>query len=361
MTGVEQMDLLDAQRSIVLARSRRRPEPVGGRAAVTGRGLGAASGALSPESQSSLSRRRCGRSVLAACSAVSVPEIALDLANPKQPSVVVAGLSRRDLAALERAHLSARGLGGGVPRLGRAERRQAELRRRRRALRRHGRDRALHARLFRSTPAAPTTSPSIPRPLPAAGLTQIPEASRRVEMPAAPRDAADHASPLSTRPGRWSRPTCSGCTSSSRVRWASAPGRTTSRSWTRQGADMPGALLPLDTDLWNGEHTRFTFLFDPGRVKRGILPESRDGPSAAARRHVHDRRPPRVAGRAGPAARLGVPQGLPRRPADRDARCRSTTWSVAAPAAGSREPLRLTFPSPLDHGLVQRALTVAAR
>ena len=40
MTGVEQMDQLDAQRSIVLARRRRRPQPVGGRAAVTGRGWG---------------------------------------------------------------------------------------------------------------------------------------------------------------------------------------------------------------------------------------------------------------------------------------------------------------------------------
>ena len=46
---------------------------------------------------------------------------------------------------------------------------------------------------------------------------------------------------------------------------------------------MPGALLPLDTDLWNGDRTRFTILFDPGRVKRGILPNRDDGPAAAGR------------------------------------------------------------------------------
>ncbi len=34
-----------------------------------------------------------------------------------------------------------------------------------------------------------------------------------------------------------------------------------------RGREMPDALLPLDTELWNGDRTRFTLLFDPGRVK----------------------------------------------------------------------------------------------
>jgi hypothetical protein len=42
-----------------------------------------------------------------------------------------------------------------------------------------------------------------------------------------------------------------------------------------QGRDMQDAVLPLDTGLWNPDHTRFTVLFDPGRVKRGILPNRR--------------------------------------------------------------------------------------
>ena len=39
-----------------------------------------------------------------------------------------------------------------------------------------------------------------------------------------------------------------------------------------RGREMPDALLPLDTELWNDDRTRFTLLFDPGRVKRDILP-----------------------------------------------------------------------------------------
>ena len=36
---------------------------------------------------------------------------------------------------------------------------------------------------------------------------------------------------------------------------------------------MEDPFLPLDTDLWNDDATtRLTVLFDPGRVKRGILP-----------------------------------------------------------------------------------------
>ena len=123
------------------------------------------------------------------------------------------------------------------------------------------------------------------------------------------------------------------------------------------GADMPGALLPLDTDLWNGDHTRFTFLFDPGRVKRGILPNRAMGRplqpgvrftiwSAASGPMRRGCRSPRSSARTTASARRSKP------------RCRRRRGRVATPAAGSREPLRLTFPSPLDHGLVQRALSV---
>src|SRR5262245_40980963 len=44
---------------------------------------------------------------LAACSATSAPSIALDSVNPHHAVVIVTGLSRGDLSALDRAHLSA--------------------------------------------------------------------------------------------------------------------------------------------------------------------------------------------------------------------------------------------------------------
>ena len=99
------------------------------------------------------------------------------------------------------------------------------------------------------------------------------------------------------------------------------------------GAEMPGALLPLDTDLWNGEHTRFTFLFDPGRVKRGILPNRATGrplqPGVAftivVRREWPDAQGRPLASEFRKDYRVGPPI---------ETALSTKTWNVAAPAAG---------------------------
>jgi hypothetical protein len=124
--------------------------------------------------------------------------------------------------------------------------------------------------------------------------------------------------------------------------------------------EIPDALLPLDTALWNPEHTRFTVLFDPGRVKRGILPNRRMGrpltPGETFTLIVHAGWPdahgvPTASTfqreyRVGPAIERGL-----------DPRA----WNVSTPPAGSREPLTVEFPWPLDRALLQRALTLARR
>ena len=43
------------------------------------------------------------------------------------------------------------------------------------------------------------------------------------------------------------------------------------------GRPVNDPFLPLDVDLWNEDRTRYTVLFDPGRVKRGILPNEEMG------------------------------------------------------------------------------------
>jgi len=126
-----------------------------------------------------------------------------------------------------------------------------------------------------------------------------------------------------------------------------------------QGREMPDAVLPLDTGLWNPDRTRFTVLFDPGRVKRGILPNRQAG------------RPLREGQTFTVLVRAAWPDGLARplaadfrreyrvgaaieRPLD------PSGWRIAPPPAGSRDPLVVEFPWPLDRGLAQRALSVAA-
>ena len=86
--------------------------------------------------------------------------------------------------------------------------------------------------------------------------------------------------------------------------------------------------------------------------------EPADGPLARARPTLHARRRSRVARRPRAAAQGIVPREFRVGPAD-ERPLDITSWRVAPPAAGTRDPLVVTFPEALDHGLLLRALGVA--
>jgi hypothetical protein len=125
-----------------------------------------------------------------------------------------------------------------------------------------------------------------------------------------------------------------------------------------RGQEVVDAFLPLDADFWNDDRTRYTVFFDPGRVKRGILPNRQMGRALEAgkrytllvKREWRDghglplKEEFRHEFRASPAMERPLTMAA---------------WKVAAPAAGTREPIVVTFPDPLDHGLLRRALGVA--
>jgi hypothetical protein len=124
------------------------------------------------------------------------------------------------------------------------------------------------------------------------------------------------------------------------------------------GQEMKGAFLPLDAEFWNGDRTRFTLFFDPGRVKRGVRPNEELGRALMA-----GQRYTLVVSRDWPDA-----QGLPLKEEFRRTFTAGSadtqpldpkTWQVQPPAGGTREPLTVTFPEPLDHGLLVRALGVS--
>ncbi len=116
-------------------------------------------------------------------------------------------------------------------------------------------------------------------------------------------------------------------------------------------------FLEVDQELWDRDYQRLTVLFDPGRIKRGLLPLDEVGPAIEDGKQytlVIDqewrdaRGVPLAAGfrkvfRAGPADRT------PPDPAQ---------WRVTAPRAGTREALVVDFPKPLDYALLMRMLQV---
>jgi len=123
------------------------------------------------------------------------------------------------------------------------------------------------------------------------------------------------------------------------------------------GREIPGAVLPLDYELWSPDHTRFTVLFDPGRVKKGILPNRQMGRPLESGRSVtlvvsrewRDEHGQPLKEEFRRTLRVGLPEEKAIDPA---------SWRIQPPAAGTRDRVVVTFPSPLDHGLLMRALGV---
>jgi hypothetical protein len=123
------------------------------------------------------------------------------------------------------------------------------------------------------------------------------------------------------------------------------------------GREISGAVLPLDYEFWSPDHTRFTVFFDPGRVKKGILPNREMGrPLETGRsmtlvvsREWRDEHGLPLKEDFKRTFRVGPPEDKPIDP---------SSWRIQPPAAGTRDGVIVTFPRPLDHGLLLRALGV---
>ena len=119
--------------------------------------------------------------------------------------------------------------------------------------------------------------------------------------------------------------------------------------------DLP--FLELDEELWNPDGTRLTILFDPGRIKSGLLPREQDGPvlreGNSYTLKIHTTWPD--------AAGAPLKQGFTKKfiVAAPDVGMPSPArWKMTAPEAGSINPMTLDFPEPLDHALLQRLLWI---
>jgi hypothetical protein len=123
------------------------------------------------------------------------------------------------------------------------------------------------------------------------------------------------------------------------------------------GKPVEAPFLELEQELWDEAGQRFTLLFDPGRIKRGLKPREDVGPVLEE----------------GKSYTLEISRdwldanGEPLKEAYRkkfrvlapdDTQPDPKTWKVQAPAAGKSEALALKFPKPLDHAMLGRVLRV---
>jgi len=126
------------------------------------------------------------------------------------------------------------------------------------------------------------------------------------------------------------------------------------------GKSVELPFLEIDQELWDRDGRRLTLLFDPGRIKRELVPNEEVGsPLREGRAYtlVVDRGWPDAHGR--PLARegrkrfrVGPPDHAPPRTRD---------WRVVPPRAGTRDALVVTFPEPLDRALLERVIEVLDR
>ncbi len=116
-------------------------------------------------------------------------------------------------------------------------------------------------------------------------------------------------------------------------------------------------FLELGEELWDGENRRFTLLFDPGRVKSGLLPRRESGAVLeSGKRYTleilntwRDANGQPLKASFRKSFQVGKPDGESPR---------VEAWKIASPRAGALDPLEIEFEESLDEALLHRLIEV---
>ncbi len=116
-------------------------------------------------------------------------------------------------------------------------------------------------------------------------------------------------------------------------------------------------FLEIDEELWDPAMKRLTLFIDPGRIKRGVLPLEEIGPALETGKSYSLVIDSDWNDGAGEPLQAGFEKRFRVAEPDRDPPDPSG-WKIQAPQAGTRDPLMVTFPEPMDHALTQRVIQV---
>jgi len=116
-------------------------------------------------------------------------------------------------------------------------------------------------------------------------------------------------------------------------------------------------FLELAEELWSNDGKRFTLLFDPGRIKRGLKPREEVGPVLEAGKTYTLAIDRDWRDASGNALRSGFRKSFRAGPAD-ETSPDPKTWKIAPPTAETRDALEVRFPEALDRALLERLIAV---
>lgn len=118
------------------------------------------------------------------------------------------------------------------------------------------------------------------------------------------------------------------------------------------------AFLELPQELWDRDGKRFTLFIDPGRIKVGLKPREDLGPVLESGKRytlVIDREWKDAEGNPLKETYRKTFRVLPPEEKQPDPK----TWKIEPPVSGTRTPLVMTSPKPLDRALLLRMIWVA--
>jgi hypothetical protein len=123
------------------------------------------------------------------------------------------------------------------------------------------------------------------------------------------------------------------------------------------GKEVERPFLTLTEELWDPQGVRFTLFFDPGRVKRGLVPHNELGtPLNEGHRYTfvidHD-----WLDAEGKTLKADFKKSFNAVAADRKA-LDEGLWKIVAPKAGTADAVAVEFPEPMDYALLQRQLGI---
>ncbi len=122
---------------------------------------------------------------------------------------------------------------------------------------------------------------------------------------------------------------------------------------SKQVVEIP--FLEIEQELWDSDQRRLTLFIDPGRIKRGLLPQEQEGTALVSGKQYRmviqqewpDARGKQLRESYEKVFTVGPPDRTPIDP---------QAWSLTRPRTGSRQPLCLEFGEPLDHALLGRLI-----
>jgi hypothetical protein len=120
---------------------------------------------------------------------------------------------------------------------------------------------------------------------------------------------------------------------------------------------LADVFLRMEPELWDSDRERLTLLLDPGRIKRGLVPNQEAGYPLTEGVPVVVTIDANFRDAAGRPLRADAERRYAVGPPLR-ARIDPARWRLHEPAAGSADPLSVEFDRPLDHGLLQHCLWV---